>query len=251
MQRQGPPSCDCLIGEAQRQPAAGYVYLLVCTRRRQSPRQRPPVGRRCLWRRISDWQAPRRRPLQRRALSLSLPPSLLHTHATFAHEDARGGVAVGSSVSSCQQLKHPARVVHIMFEMSIIGSEWRLVGPTGGACQLKCSQLYSIAGEVAVSHHLISPCRCMQRRRRRRPCMPRPSVHLYYTRGMQCIHTPPRMCSVKAIISLPRAPSGPPMAAANSNVKLEQSTASVTRSSISARFCRSSVSDAELYSLMP
>jgi hypothetical protein len=72
-----------------------------------------------------------------------------------------------------------------------------------------------------------------------------------YTRGMQCIHTPPRMCSVKAIISLPRAPSGPPMAAANSKLKLEQSTASATRSSISARFCRSSVSDAALYSLMP
>ncbi len=34
-------------------------------------------------------------------------------------------------------------------------------------------------------------------------------------------------------------------------LKLEQSTASATRSSISARFCRSSVSDAALYSLMP
>jgi hypothetical protein len=68
-----------------------------------------------------------------------------------------------------------------------------------------------------------------------------------YTRGMQCIHTPPRMCRVKAIISLRRAPSAPPMAAANSNVKAEQSTASATRSSISARFCRDRLSDAELH----
>ena len=36
------------------------------------------------------------------------------------------------------------------------------------------------------------------------------------------------------------------MAAANSNVKLEQSTTSATRSSISARFCRNRFSDAEM-----